>query len=197
MGAVYEEEQDSPISSNKQLNQRKDQTMENLKMDHILKIMEQFEKTSIDTLKYKNDGEEILLTKKKNGSAKLVQSQGDNSGIAAEQEEEAQSIEEAYKNNDADKTKTPKENAKTKEEDNLVTVESPIIGTFYTSPSPGKPPFVKKGDKINKGDVICIVEAMKVMNKIESEHSGEIREICLDDGQTVEYGTCLFKIKPD
>lgn len=170
--------------------------MENLKMDHILKIMEQFEKTSIDTLKYKNDGEEILLTKKKNGSAKLMQSQGDNSGIAAEQEEEARSNGEADKNNDADKAKTQKENA-TKEEDNLVAVESPIIGTFYTSPSPGKPPFVKKGDRINKGDVICIVEAMKVMNKIESEHSGEVREICLDDGQPVEYGTCLFKIKPD
>ncbi len=172
--------------------------MENLKMDHILKIMEQFEKTSIDTLKYKKDGEEILLTKNKNGSVKVTQKQKETNEAAEGQKAAADTTENAYQNNGAETKKEEKEETEVKqEEENLVTVESPIIGTFYSSPSPGKPPFVKKGDKINKGDVLCIVEAMKVMNKIESEQSGEIREICLDDGQAVEYGTCLFKIKPE
>jgi len=172
--------------------------MENLKMEHILKIMEQFEKTSIDTLKYKNDGEEILLTKKKNGSVEVTQNQKNISEATTEQQANTQTKEEGNQNNGAEKDKEQQNDTAVKPaDDNLVNVESPIIGTFYSSPSPGKPPFVKKGEKVNKGDVLCIVEAMKVMNKIESEHSGIVEEICLDDGQPVEYGTCLFKIKQD
>jgi acetyl-CoA carboxylase biotin carboxyl carrier protein len=186
-----------PDIINEQLNQRKELTMENLKMDHILKIMEQFEKTSIDTLKYKNDGEEILLTKKKNGSVKATQNQEDISQPAEEQKQVIHN-KETKQNSGPGKEATPQGQTEEKqEEENLVKVESPIIGTFYSSPSPGKPPFVKKGDKIKKGDVLCIVEAMKVMNKIDSEHSGEIVEVCHEDGQPVEYGSCLFKIKPD
>jgi acetyl-CoA carboxylase biotin carboxyl carrier protein len=172
--------------------------MENLKMEHILKIMEQFEKTSIDTLKYKNDGEEILLTKKKNGSVEVTQNQKNISEATTEQQANTQTKEEGNQNNGAEKDKEQQNETAVKQADeNLVNVESPIIGTFYSSPAPGKPPFVKKGEKVNKGDVLCIVEAMKVMNKIESEHSGIVEEICLDDGQPVEYGTCLFKIKQD
>ena len=173
--------------------------MEKLKMDHILKIMEQFEKTSIDTLKYKNDGEEILLTKNKNGKAVNISKNGekDITQTAKQQETAETKTDKPTASNSGEKTPAAEIPAEKQEDNNLISVESPIIGTFYTSPSPGKPPFVQKGDKVKKGDVLCIIEAMKVMNKIESEHSGEIVEICAEDGQPVEYGSCLYKIKPD
>lgn len=82
-----------------------------------------------------------------------------------------------------------------KEEETLNIVTSPMVGTFYTSPSPKEEPYVKVGDKVKKGDVLCVVEAMKLMNEIESEFEGEIVEICVHNEQMVDYGMPLFKIK--
>jgi acetyl-CoA carboxylase biotin carboxyl carrier protein len=79
---------------------------------------------------------------------------------------------------------------------NLLEVKSPFVGTFYGSPSPESSPYVKKGDRVRKGQVLCIVEAMKIMNEIESEFSGEIVEICVENENYVEYGQVLFRIKP-
>lgn len=90
---------------------------------------------------------------------------------------------------------TVKEEIKSSEEENLKMIKSPMVGTFYSSPSPKEPPFVKVGDKVKKGDVLCVVEAMKLMNEIESEFDGEIVEICVNNEDMVEYGTLLFKIK--
>lgn len=73
-------------------------------------------------------------------------------------------------------------------------VKSPIVGTFYSSTSPGKPPIVSKGDKVSKGDVLCIVEAMKVMNEITSDFDGEVLDILVENGQLVEFGEPLFVI---
>lgn len=81
------------------------------------------------------------------------------------------------------------------EEENYKIIKSPMVGTFYTSSSPKADPFVKVGDKVKKGQVVCIVEAMKLMNEIESEFDGEIVEICKNNEDMVEYGTELFKIK--
>jgi len=74
-------------------------------------------------------------------------------------------------------------------------VKSPIVGTFYTSPSPDAEPFVKVGDTVSKGKVLCIVEAMKLMNEIEADASGEIVKVLVETGQPVEYGQPLFAIK--
>ena len=76
-------------------------------------------------------------------------------------------------------------------------VISPIVGTFYTSPSPEADPYIKIGQKVSKGTVLCIVEAMKLMNEIESEVSGKIVKICIDNGQPVEYNQVLFLIELD
>lgn len=81
-------------------------------------------------------------------------------------------------------------------EDGLHLVRSPIVGTFYESPSPGAPPFVKPGDTIDLGQVLCIVEAMKLMNEIESDIAGEIVKRLVNNGQPVEYGQELFAIRP-
>ncbi len=75
-------------------------------------------------------------------------------------------------------------------------VKSPIVGTFYESPSPGSPPFVKVGDKVTAGQVLCIVEAMKLMNEIEADVAGEIVEMLVTNGQPIEYGQELFAIRP-
>ncbi|MFN1833844.1 acetyl-CoA carboxylase biotin carboxyl carrier protein [Balneola sp. MJW-20] len=74
-------------------------------------------------------------------------------------------------------------------------VKSPIVGTFYEAPSPDSDAFVKVGDKVSKGDTLCIVEAMKIMNEIESDLSGEIVKILVEDGQAVEFDQPLFVIK--
>ena len=79
--------------------------------------------------------------------------------------------------------------------DNFKTVTSPMVGTFYISPSPDSDVFVKEGDSISSGQTLCIVEAMKLMNEIESDISGKIVEICVEDGSPVEFGTVLFKVQ--
>jgi acetyl-CoA carboxylase biotin carboxyl carrier protein len=77
----------------------------------------------------------------------------------------------------------------------LAVVKSPIVGTFYRSPEPGAAPFVAPGDTVKKGQVLCIIEAMKLMNEIESEFDGEIASIYVENGQPVQYGERLFAIK--
>jgi acetyl-CoA carboxylase biotin carboxyl carrier protein len=80
--------------------------------------------------------------------------------------------------------------------EDLHLVKSPIVGTFYEAPSPGSEPFVKVGTSVETGKVLCVVEAMKLMNEIESEVSGEVVRIFVENGQPVEYGQPLFGIRP-
>ena len=80
-------------------------------------------------------------------------------------------------------------------EEDLYIAKSPIVGTFYESPSPGSPPFFKIGDIVETGQILCIIEAMKLMNEIESEASGEIVKRFVNNGQPVEYGQPLFAIR--
>ncbi|TBH21893.1 acetyl-CoA carboxylase biotin carboxyl carrier protein [Thermus thermamylovorans] len=77
-----------------------------------------------------------------------------------------------------------------------VEVRAPIVGTFYRAPAPDAPPYVKEGDRVERGQVLCIIEAMKLMNEIESEVSGIVRKILVQNGEPVEYGQSLFLIQP-
>ncbi len=79
--------------------------------------------------------------------------------------------------------------------ENFHVVRSPIVGTFYESPSPGSPPFIKPGDSVEVGQVLCIVEAMKLMNEIEADVAGEIVKRLVQNGQPIEYGQELFQIR--
>ncbi len=74
-------------------------------------------------------------------------------------------------------------------------VKSPMVGTFYSKSAPDAKPYVEVGSKVKKGDILCIVEAMKLMNEIESEFDGEIVEVCVKDGEMVDFGKPLFKLK--
>ncbi|MEJ5260110.1 MAG: acetyl-CoA carboxylase biotin carboxyl carrier protein [Anaerohalosphaeraceae bacterium] len=91
--------------------------------------------------------------------------------------------------------KAPSESPKS-EESGLLEIKSPIVGTFYAAPNPEAAPYVKPGDKVKPDTVVCIVEAMKVMNEIKAEVSGTIVEVLVKDGQSVEYGQPLFRVRP-
>lgn len=78
--------------------------------------------------------------------------------------------------------------------DSSKTIDAPIVGVFYAASAPGKAPYVSAGKKVKKGDVVCIIEAMKCMNEIQAEEDGEIVEVLVKDGELVEYGQPLFKI---
>jgi len=79
---------------------------------------------------------------------------------------------------------------------NLIEIKSPMVGTFYRSPEPGAEPYVKTGTRIAAGQTLCIIEAMKIMNEIESEVSGTIREVAVEDASPVEFGQVLYRVEP-
>ena len=81
--------------------------------------------------------------------------------------------------------------------EHLLEAKSPMVGTFYSAPEPGGKPYLGVGDKVRKGQIICIIEAMKIMNEIESEFDGTVREIVAVDAHPVEYGQILFRIAPN
>jgi acetyl-CoA carboxylase biotin carboxyl carrier protein len=78
----------------------------------------------------------------------------------------------------------------------LVEIKSPMVGTFYSAPEPGAEPYVKAGSRVATGQVVCIIEAMKIMNEIESEVAGVVREVLLENAQAVEFGQPLFRVDP-
>jgi acetyl-CoA carboxylase biotin carboxyl carrier protein len=82
------------------------------------------------------------------------------------------------------------------EEAHLLTVEAPMVGTFYRAPSPDAQPFVRDGDRVKKGQVVCIIEAMKLMNEIESKVAGRVVKVLVENAQPVEYGQPLFLLEP-
>nr|MBA2523247.1 acetyl-CoA carboxylase biotin carboxyl carrier protein [Solirubrobacterales bacterium] len=92
-----------------------------------------------------------------------------------------------------DSDPAPRAEEKTK----LLEVKSPMVGTFYGAPEPGSKPYVAVGASIGKGEIVCIIEAMKIMNEIEAEIAGTIREVCVEDSQPIEYGQVLFRVDPN
>ena len=145
----------------------------------IKKIINDMENSKFDSLSIEfTDGTKISMTK--NCKNKEVIEQQTSNTI------ETSSAIEGSSNG--------KKNIENKNE-NYKIVTSPMVGTFYQSSSPDAKPFVQLGDKVKKGQILCIVEAMKLMNEIESEYDGEIVEICVKNDEFVEYGTPLFKIK--
>ena len=87
--------------------------------------------------------------------------------------------------------------AKAASDAGLHVIKSPFVGTFYASPGPGKPVYTKLGDKVKAGQALCVLEAMKIMNEIDADISGEVVEICVDNESLVEFGQALFKIRPN
>jgi len=141
----------------------------------VKKLIEMLEASNLNEIEV-SQGEESVRISKSSGEIKVLQDS--NIGI----NNEPQSINKIDNNQIENEIKG-----------NQVT--SPIVGTFYRKPSPDKEPFVKVGDIVNKGDVLCIIEAMKMMNEIKSEFDGKISSIEVDDGQPVEFGQTIIVIE--
>ena len=141
----------------------------------IKTLIEMLEASNLNVIEV-SQGEESVRISKSSGEIKVLQDS--NIGI----NNESQSINKIDNNQIENEIKG-----------NQVT--SPIVGTFYRKPSPDKEPFVKVGDIVNKGDVLCIIEAMKMMNEIKSEFDGKISSIEVDDGQPVEFGQTIIVIE--
>ena len=146
----------------------------------IKQLMEDMENSSLSSLDISlPDGTKISIQKENNEETKNYTVQSSKTVKMENNEKEEQKIFES----------------KTSNNENKKIIKSPMVGTFYASPSPDKAPFVKVGDNIKKGQIVCIVEAMKLMNEIESEFDGKVIEVCIKDGDVVDYGKPLFKIK--
>lgn len=138
-----------------------------MKFDIIKELIKIVEESNIQKLEVKDSSIEVRIDK----------------GVAGPIEVRPQVIEK-------------KEEKKEEEEKSLTPVKAPIVGTFYRSPAPGASPYVEVGDMVEKGKVLCIIEAMKVMNEIESEVSGRVARILVKNEEPVEFGQELFLIEP-
>ncbi len=141
-----------------------------MQIEEIIKLIETVSKSDVDTLNYATDSEKIVIKKNK---TKLVAGEVQAVPVAQSVSFEASNTEEAV----ATKGHT---------------ITSPLVGTFYSSPSPDAPSFVNVGDRVKKGQVIGIIEAMKLMNELESDFDGVIKEILVKDETVVEFGQPLF-----
>lgn len=163
-----------------------------LKVQEIREIIKLIDESNIDEFCYETEGTKVSMKKEKGQvvaepiqmvQPQPVQEQKQAPQPAAESKApEAQPAEQ--------KEEQPKETADYDKE-----ITSPMVGTFYMSPSPDQPAYVKEGDHVKEDSLVCIVEAMKLFNEIEAEVSGEIVEILVEDGELVEYGQPLFRVK--
>ena len=142
----------------------------------LKKLLDAFDKSSANILEFENEEFRIYLDK---GSS--------NSNVVASQPTPAPTqVQEPI---------VQKIEAKPECEVEGELITSPMVGTFYQAPSPDSPPYVKVGDKVKKGQTLCIIEAMKIMNELEAEFDCEILEVLVEDGQPVEFDTPLFRVK--
>lgn len=145
-----------------------------MEYDKIKQLMEDMGNSKLSSIEIDfPDGTKISMQKEEKEIVKVVKTK----------EDMKETIVEPQEDNEEEK----------KEEGNIV--KSPMVGTFYLKPAPTSAPYVEVGKQVKTGDTLCIIEAMKLMNEIESEFTGTIKEILVTDGQTVEYGTPLFVIK--
>ncbi|MFD2705111.1 acetyl-CoA carboxylase biotin carboxyl carrier protein [Salibacterium lacus] len=152
-------------------------------MDEIKELIRAVDESSVGELKIQGETQEKITIKKEGTSGAAVQSALPVQPV--QQAAPAPAVEPEDKDQGA-----PQKN------DHLKEIVSPMVGTFYRAPSPEASIYVKEGDQVKEDSVVCIVEAMKLMNELEAEMSGEIVEILVDDGELVEYGQPLFLVDP-
>lgn len=165
-----------------------------MELKHIKELMTVMGRTGTKRLELKQNEFELILERQDNGQIRLI----DQSLIESEEQLKPQ-----YLQNRADHTLSrgaemptsrPVPAEAPKPDVNSIYVTSPMVGTFYQAPSPDDPTFVKVGDRIDKNTVVCIIEAMKVMNEIKANVTGVVAEVLVESGQPVEFGTKLFRI---
>lgn len=163
-----------------------------LKIEEIKELINLIDSSSIDEFKFEQNGAKIQL-KKNLGNTSEIPS---NEQYAETAVKPAVPAGQVGKAEPEEEVKTEKNEGSSASE-NHYKITSPMVGTFYSSPSPEAGPYIKAGDRVKKESVVCIVEAMKLMNEIEAEINGEIVDILVENGELVEYGQALFLVKPE
>lgn len=148
--------------------------------------------TNIEKVEIEKDDIKIMITKRANSESNNTNKT--NTGNLEITDKPTEIIDEDNQEIKKEIITTEYNRPSTNDENTFI-VKSPIVGTFYKGSSPDTPPFVKVGDKVSKGQVLCIIEAMKVMNEIQCQEAGEIIEIFADDEDIVEYGQPLMRIR--
>lgn len=152
----------------------------------IQELVKLINKTSIGEITIEEDGKKITIKQKKDPVQNIVST----TNLAPQQAAAMQQTAPAAQ------ATPPPAKASTPQKDNLITIKSPMIGTFYRQAGPGKPQFVNVGDEVTPGKVVCMIEAMKLFNEIESEVKGTIVKVLVDDASPVEYDQPLFLVEP-
>ena len=156
-----------------------------MKISEVKELIELINETDINELEFEKEDTKLILRK---GITKTVEYQA----TPMPKEEVAQQVQQLRPNEPVSQPETSPNVDKANGE----VQEAPMVGTFYRAPRPGADSFVKVGDRVEKGQTLCIIEAMKLMNEIEAEFTGKIVDILIEDGQPVEYGQSLFIIDP-
>ncbi len=153
--------------------------------NYIKKLIKLVEESEIESLEISSWGKKVKITQRLGSSA------NGQAGVPAYVQPMAAPLAPAPV------ATAPAADAAPAVDDKLIPVISPMVGTFYSAPSPDSDPYVSVNQKVSNGDVVCIVEAMKLMNEIEAEASGRIVKILVENGQPVEYGQTIFLIDPE
>jgi acetyl-CoA carboxylase biotin carboxyl carrier protein len=174
-----------------------------LDLTELRELLTSLDKTDISELILKSDDFELTVRRglrSEGGQSSLVQvSSGEIMGVAPQAVFAVPTLpvsSDSYRSGEANLSPAGQSPAPPTMERRLVDIPSPMVGTFYRSPAPDEPPFVEVGDRVRVGQTVCIIEAMKLMNELESEVSGEIVEILIQNGQPVEYGQPLMRVNP-
>jgi acetyl-CoA carboxylase biotin carboxyl carrier protein len=162
---------------------------------YVKKLIEMIDESSVDSIEITSDkGMKIRISKSPNqrGAVQVAAPMSMPAMVPAAPPRNSPS-QGVPAVSEADVPSTPSEGGKGSGLD----IKSPMVGTYYKSPEPGAKAYVTVGDRVAKGQIVCIIEAMKIMNEIESEYAGVVKEILVQDSQPVEYGQVLFKIDPN
>lgn len=164
-----------------------------MEFKQIQELLKSINKSNIGTFKYKQGDFELVIKQQSNSEPQIMTYQTVAQPVAQIPAPAAAPTAPAQNSNP-----TPAESPNTESaaSGKQVTIKSPMIGTFYRSPSPDKPPFVNVGDKVSAGQTVCIIEAMKLFNEIESDVTGTIVKVLVDDASPVEYDQPLFIVEP-
>lgn len=166
-----------------------------MKIHEIREIIKLIDQSSINEFKLESDGTKVTLRKSSGTETVLVAQTAAAAPVAAPVA--VAPVAAAPAPVAAPVAVEAPKAAPVADDANLHKIVSPMVGTFYSAPEPGKPAYVQAGDKVNASKVVCIVEAMKLFNEIEAEVTGEIVKVLVEDGQLVEYGQPLFLVKPE
>lgn len=174
-----------------------------LKIQEIRELIKLMDQSNLDEFKYELDGAKITLKRNKEkiiaaDVVSVAAPKAPEAPAAPKAEAPAPAAPAAPKTEAAPaKAEAPAAPSANVDDPSLVKITSPMVGTFYSSPSPDQPAYVKVGDKVDEESIVCIVEAMKLFNEIEAEVKGEIVEVLVQNEQLVEYGQPLFLVKPE